>query len=297
MSLLKAEAAKLANDVLRQGIIETIVKESAVLQMMPFDTLVGTALTYNREKTLPSASFFDPLDTWTESTPTFDQFSAPLKILGGDADIDNFLQNSYANANDLSAVVLQSRLKAIAHLFSDSFFNGDSGLNPKSFDGLTKILTGTTQELAVGVNGGPLTLDLMDQMIDLVVPGKPDGLFVSRRTRRKLSSLRRASGNLLETGVDDFGRRALFYDGIPLFVDDFISDAQVQGSSGGVCSSIYAVKFGQEGMQGYQNDLPNAQLVGDLETKDAKRWRTKWYATCVNLSALGIARLKGITAA
>ena len=37
-----------------------------------------------------------------------------------------------------------------------------------------------------------------------VKPGKPDALFISKRTRRKLSSLRRASGNLLEVDVDQF---------------------------------------------------------------------------------------------
>ncbi len=45
--------------------------------------------------------------------------------------------------------------------------------------------------------------------------------------RRKLSSLRRASGNLLEVDVDQFGQRALFYDGIPRVVDEVVSDTQV----------------------------------------------------------------------
>ena len=57
-----------------------------------------------------------------------------------------------------------------------------------------------------------------------------------------VSGLRRASGNLLETDVDQFGQRALFYDGIPLVVDEFVSDTQAKGSSGNVCSSVYAVK-------------------------------------------------------
>ena len=63
---------------------------------------------------------------------------------------------------------------------------------------------------------------------------------MSKRTPRKLSSLRRASGNLLEVDRDQFGRRALFYDGIPLVVDEFVSDTQTKGSSGAVCSRIYA---------------------------------------------------------
>jgi hypothetical protein len=170
-------------------------------------------------------------------------------------------------------------------------------VNPKAFDGLTKTLDGTSQEIAAGANGGQLTLDLMDQMIDLVKPGKPDALFMSRRTRRKLSSLRRSNGNLLETGVDDFGRRALFYDGIPILIDDFISDTQVQGTSGNVCSSVYAVKFGQgAGVLGLEHGGIQIEEVGELETKDATRWRLKWYAGMSVMSLLGVARVKGILA-
>lgn len=295
MALTKVEAAKLTNDVFQQGVIETIVKESAVLQMLPFTTIIGTAYVYNREATMPAATFYDPGDTWTEATPTFTQITATLKILGGDADVDNFLQTAYANPNDLSLEVLRSRLKAVAHLFSDSFFNGDSGLNPKAFDGLTKVLTGTGQEIIAGANGAALTLDMMDELQDKILPGRPDALFVSRRTRRKLSSLRRASGNLLETDVDQFGQRALFYDGIPLIVDDFISDTQVQGSSGSVCSSVYAVKFGERvGVAGIENGDVQATPVGDLETKDAIRWRVKWYTGLTVQCMLGVARIKGI---
>lgn len=295
MAMTKAEAAKLTNDLLLRGVIETIVKESQLLARLPFMEVTGTAVTYNREATMPAATFYDTGDTWTEATPTFTQVTANLKILGGDADVDNFLQAAYADPNDIEAEVIASRAKSVAHLFSDGFFNGDVAVNPKSFDGLTKALTGTSQEISAGTNGAQLTLDLMDQMIDLVMPGKPDALLMSRRSRRKLSSLRRASGNLLETDVDDFGQRALFYDGIPVVIDDFVSDAQVQGSSGAVCSSVYAVKFGQgSGVLGLEQGGIQVEKVGELETKDASRWRIKWYAGMAAFSTLGMARVKGI---
>ncbi len=295
MAMTKAEAAKLTNDLLLRGVVETIVKESSVLQLLPFMEVTGTSVVYAREASMPSAAFFDVGDAWTESTPTFTQVTTNLKILGGDADVDNFLQATYADPNDIEAEVVSSRAKAIAHLFSDSFFNGDSGLTPKAFDGLTKVLNGSGQEIIAGANGAQLTLDMMDQMIDLVMPGKPDALFLSRRTRRKLSSLRRASGNLLEVDVDQFGQRALIYDGVPLYVDDFISDSQVQGTSGPVCSSVYAVKFGQGvGVLGLEHGGIQIEQVGELETKDATRWRLKWYAGLSVFSQLGVARVKGI---
>ncbi|MCM8749459.1 phage major capsid protein [Thermomicrobiaceae bacterium CFH 74404] len=292
--MTKVEAAKLTNDLLLRGVIETIVKESSVLLMLPFMEVTGTALTYNREATMPQAQFYDVGDTWAEATPTFTQVTVPLRILGGDADIDNFLQQTYANPNDLEAVVLESRAKAVAYAFTESFFIGDSTANPKSFDGLRKLVP-AAQTISPGANGGSLTLDLMDQLIDLVKPGKPDALLMSKRTRRKLSALRRASGNLLETDVDQFGRRALFYDGIPILVDDFIPDNETLGT-GTNLSSIYAVKFGSAGVMGLENGGIQVVRVGDLETKDASRWRVKWYVSLAVFSELGVARLQGITA-
>ena len=90
--------------------------------------------------------------------------------------------------------------------YGDTFFNGDTGVDAKSFDGLTKILTGTGQEFAAGTNGAQLTLDMMDQLIDMVLPGKPDALFMSRRTRRKLSSLW-TQYTALDTSMDIDPRR------------------------------------------------------------------------------------------
>ncbi|MCH8950056.1 MAG: hypothetical protein IIB87_06745 [Chloroflexi bacterium] len=67
---------------------------------------MGNGLTYNRENAAASAAFFDVGDTWTEDTPTFTQQTATLKILGGDADIDNFLIATRSNVQDLEAAVV-----------------------------------------------------------------------------------------------------------------------------------------------------------------------------------------------
>jgi HK97 family phage major capsid protein len=150
MAMTKTEAAKLTNDLLLRGVIETIVKESELLARLPFMEVTGTAVTYNREATMPAAGFYEVGDTWTEATPTFTQVTANLKIMGGDADVDNFVQATYADPNDIEAEVISNRAKAIAHLYSESFFNGDSGINVKSFDGLTKVLDGTAQEVSAG---------------------------------------------------------------------------------------------------------------------------------------------------
>ena len=88
-----------------------------LLARLPFMEVTGT-VTYNREATLPAAGFYDPGDTWTEATPTFTQVTASLKIMGGDADVDNFLQSTYADPNDIEAEVIANRSKAIANAVS-----------------------------------------------------------------------------------------------------------------------------------------------------------------------------------
>ena len=118
---------------------------------------------------------------------------------------------------------------------------------------------------------------MVDQLIDMVKPGRPDALLMHKRTRRKLSSLRRSSGALFETSVLAFGQHMVMYDGIPILVDDFIPINETQGTSGAVCSSIYAVKFGSEGIMGLENGGIQVEEVGELDMKDATRHRIKWY--------------------
>jgi hypothetical protein len=51
MALTLAEAGKLSNDMLLQGVVETIVKESPILRQLPFVEIVGNGLTYKQERT------------------------------------------------------------------------------------------------------------------------------------------------------------------------------------------------------------------------------------------------------
>ena len=300
MCLTMAEAAKLTQDLLLRRVIETIVSESQLLAYVPFMSVTGNALTYNVESALPTAQFYTVGDPWLEDTPTFAQRTAKLAILGGDADVDNFLQQTYSNPNDLAAAVVAAKAKAVGRKWSDTFFNGDSTADPKSFDGLHKLIPGAQRLKAAnhGANGGALTLDDLDATIDLVKPGKPDVLFLSKRTRRKLKQLRRNAANVMEVDIDRFGRRVEYYDGIPLVVDDFIQDNRTVGTSAGVCSTIYAVQFGYgRGVTGIDNGGVQVEEVGALETKDATRRRVKWYAAIVNFRDIAAAALEGITAA
>src|SRR4029079_3631666 len=142
MALTLAEAAKLSNDIVLQVVMETIILDSPILQALPFIEITGNGLTYNRENTNPSASFFSVGDTWVEGTPTFTQITSTLTIVGGDADIDNYLLTTRSNIQDLQAAVIRLRAKAVQQKFEDTFVNGDSVVDTKSFDGIEKLTIG-----------------------------------------------------------------------------------------------------------------------------------------------------------
>ena len=100
---------------------------------------------------------------------------------------------------DLEAAVVDLKAKAVRDKFEDTFVNGDTATDAKAFDGVDK-LTASGQTVSMGTNGATLSLDKLDELIDAVKGGKPHLLLVSRRSRRKLGALSRATGaGVLET--------------------------------------------------------------------------------------------------
>ncbi len=292
MALTLAEASKLSNDILQIGVIETIIKDSPVLQLLPFETVLGNGLTYNQENAAATAAFYDVGDTWAESTPTFTQLTAVLKILGGDADIDNFLRVTRSDLQDLETTIVELKAKAVRHKFEETFIAGSVGANPKSFDGID-VLCSSGQTESMGVNGGTLTLDKLDLLIDKVKGGRPDLLLMSKRSHRKLTALARQS-TILQTDLNEFGPRVPFYDGIPIGVSDFIPDNQTVGTSTD-CSTVYAMQFGTGALAGISSPGGvQVERVGSLETKDASRYRIKWYAAIALFNAVKLGKLTGV---
>ena len=301
------EADKYSRTQLLAGVVEEIVDASPMFAFLPFDTVLGNSLTYNRENTLGTAQFYDPADVWVESTPTVTQVVAKLKIVGGDADLDKFLALTRSNEQDLRAMVLSMKAKAVVRAIENELIYGDvDDVNAKGFDGLHEILgvvTGAQDVLAgSATTGGPGTFSKLDEMIDKVKPGPPDALIMSRRSRRQIKKLARSQGwDLALSQPAGLNRPINFYNDIPILINDFITDTEdcVDGGFGGKTgddtTSIFGVKFGAEGLHGIDGGQGlTVEDVGALETKDASRIRVKWYMSLVLMSTKALARLSGI---
>jgi len=304
MSISLDEASKLSEDILLKGIIETIVKDSPILQELPFIQITGNSLKYNREKTLPTVGWHAPVTgTWMTSEPEFEQVTASLCVLGGDADVDNFLKATRSNIQDLEAAVVELKAKALKDKFEETFIYGDSSDN-KQFDGVRKLIdTGTAgdQLIAMSDTGSTLTLAKLDELIDAVKGGKPDMLLMSRRSRRKINALVRAAGGMMETDRDNWGNFVQLWDGIPIGVNDWILDTHTlsggveTNTTGGTCSTIYAFQMGEGALCGLTSPGHlTVEPIGSLETKDASRTRIKWYCSLALFSSIKAAALIGV---
>lgn len=294
MALTLAESAKLSNDMVQRGVIETILEESPVLQRLPFETIEGNSFKYNQETTLGGAQFYAVNATWTESASAFTQKTASLAILGGDADVDNFIQRVRSNLNDQRAVQTQLKAKSVARVFEQNFITGAVASDANAFDGI-RALVPVGQTIEGGTSGAAMTLVLIDQTIDLVRGGKPHILLMSRRSRRKLKALLQASTHYVESGSDAFGRMVMMYDGIPVEVSDFQPDDETGSVGGTALSSLYAIQFSEsDGVVGLQNGGIEVIDLGQLDSKDASRVRVRWYVSMAILRDNCIARMRSI---
>jgi hypothetical protein len=266
---------------------------------------VGNALTYNRESALPAAEWHAANDDWATSPAiAFSQQTATLKILGQNADVDEYIKQTRSNIQDVEAAIIELTAKAIRHELEDKFLYGDTAVDANQFAGLRKIIdtaTASNQVIACGATGATLTLSMLDQLIDAVKGGKPDLLIMSRRSRRKINALARAAGNNLEVGKGLLGEFVQLYNGITIAVSDFQLDTHtVAGSvetltTGSTSSVIYAVQFGENGLCGLTSPGGlQVQPIGPMETKDATRTRIKWYVSLALFSQVKAAALIGV---
>ena len=95
---------------------------------------------------------------------------------------------------------------------------------------------------------------------------------------------------MLETSLDAFGRHVISYDGIPVITDDWLPIDETQGTES-AASSIWAVKFGSDGVMGLENGGIQVELVGEVQDQDATRHRIKWYTGLAIFSDYGLAKV------
>lgn len=274
------EADRLILTPLQQGIIQTVAKESAVLEVLPFVDINGSALSYTQEGALATVNFRDINETYTGTNPTFINKVESLSLLGGTVEVDRFIQLTQ-NIHDVRAEATASKAKAIANEFTRVFFAGDISKNPLEFNGLESRLI---PENDVDAAGWEISSGMIHQLMDKVMGGA-DVLFMNKRTRRHLTAIFEAQSTIIQIGQDAFGRQIKKFGDVRIAVveDIYLPD-----------DSIYAVNLGKDtGVVGIQN---NSVLASDNGLRGTiYETLIEWYVSIVDMNPKGFARLHNFT--
>lgn len=300
MALTLVEAAKRYQNPVQSAIVEMFPTYSDVLQFLPFNSIQGSAMRYNREETLPGVGFRGVNESYTESTGVLNPVTEPLVIGGGDLDVDAFILRT--QGADQRSVQEAMKVKALALRWTETFIKGDNATEPREFDGLQTRLTGS-QVISAGTtaNGAALSLAKLDELIDAV--DSPTHLIMNKAMRRRLSAAARLStvGGYITYTPDAFGRKIMQYNDLPILIADQdetgtdilgFTEAAYSGTS--TATSIYCVSFTEGMMTGIQSGEPMVKDLGELETKPVFRTRVEWDCGIAIFHAKAAARLKHI---
>jgi hypothetical protein len=316
LAVTLAQAALLSENDLQRGVIETFVQTSPVLDRLPLMPIEGNAYAYDAEASLPGVAFRTVNEAYTESTGTVNQLVESLVILGGDADVDRFIVQTRGNLNDQRAVQTAMKVKAASYLYQDTFFNGDTSVNSKAFDGLKKRLTGG-QVIPAATNGLPVLgngttdpqafFDQLDALLALVpgINGENGALYANAAISAKIRGAGRRIGGVDTVREDLTGKRVLQYNGIPILDPGanaagttILPQTETQGTASGTASSIYAVKFGEDETDGGVTGLTNGGVMVDdlglLQSQPVYRTRIEFYCGLAVFAGKGAARLTGV---
>lgn len=307
-SVTLAESAKLAQDELVAGVIENIITVNRMFDLLPFDSIDGNALAYNRENVLGDVIMAGVGTTFSgagagKNPATFTKVTANLTTIMGDAPVNGLIQATRSgDGNDQTAVQIASKAKSAGRQYQDMLINGDGTGN--EFVGLIGLCA-NSQKVGTGTNGGPLSFAFLDELLDLVTDkdGEVDYLAMHARTIRSYKALLRALGGASINEVMELpsGKEVPAYSGVPIFRNDYIPTNQVKGSGSGQ-TTIFAGTFddgsrthGITGLTAANEMGIHVVDVGEAEDADEHIWRVKWYCGLALFSEKGLACADGIT--
>ena len=296
-----AQSARMTNDVLQAGVIEVLATESKLLQLLPFMNVQGSGYTYNIEKNLGNAQFRKVNSGYNYGAIETIPVTERIVILGDEAIVDTYQIAVESDINNLMAIEVALRTKAIAHKFEKCFIDGGkaagSGVPSESVaNEFVGILTRYTETAPANIPSAALPLfqaqvitktdDLigdLDTLLDMVAGGA-DCLIMNKKTRRQVTAKGRA---FCDYRQGEFGTQFVQYGGIDIVdVDgDLLAD-----------DVVIAAKFGaKEAVCGLQNGGVRVTALGEMESQPQLKTRIEWFVglAVFNPKAVAVRKVAG----
>ncbi len=283
-------------DKVDQMVVDEFRRDSFLLDKLIFDNTVspgtgGSTMTYGYMQLLtPSTAEGRKLnEEYKPGEALKTKKSADLKIFGGSFQVDRVLEETAAKSE--IAFQLQQKTKAASNKFHYDFINADSTNKETDFDGLEKLVKGTSteyipstsidlsDETKIAANSKKFVFEL-DQWLG-TLDGRPDMLLMNRRMKTIMSAVARELKYFTQT-EDAFGRKVDNYDGIPMvdmgeYYDGLTTVPCVATDTAGE-TSIYAVTIGLDACHGIspkgekiiKTYLPDMKAPGAVKTGEVE---------------------------
>lgn len=277
-----------------QAVYDEFGRSSLLLGSLIYDNAVspgtgGSNLIYGYTslKTPSTAQYREINEDYEPDHAVREEKTTKLKILGGAYQIDRVIQTTSGIINEAEFQASQ-KIQAAANLFHNTVINGDDVTDPKSFDGLSKLLTGTSTELNTdGIidltdtddSNKFLLLDELDEFLS-ELDGTPTMLMGNSKLITKIKAYARRAGYYTRS-ENAFGVKVDNYDGIG-FVDlgNFTTvdaagnvtnrpivntvDREIGGETVSGLTDLYAVDIAMDGFHGVTPTGENAGITSNL---------------------------------
>ena len=206
---------------------------------------------------------------------------------------------------------IQSVSRSLRMTIEDDFINGSHAESGgREMNGLrVKIPTTSSQAIANHATGAGLSTAKLDELIAQVSgPNSEKVLVMNKKLKTRWGAFPRSSNSgLLLTGVDQLGRQATVYDGVPILETEVNSqNVDIQGfTEDNNTSSVYCIRFGEGATSGLQGPGIDAQGneqtglvvydVGESFQTPTRLTRISWHIGSVVEDPTSIARLYNVT--
>lgn len=317
MPVSLADIAKASVEPAQKGFILDLLRNSDLLASVPMIDVPGLKVTATRWQTMPSAGFRKLNAGYTESTGTTEDVGDTLALLGGDVKIDRIGTKVQSVREAPLVTQMKMKAKAVAFAFTNSFFNGDHGVDPDGFEGVKKRVSNmpSRQTIDLASSGDALKvlastanqktfLDALHSAIKVV-----DGathIWLNENTYLKFGSLLRDLG-LQYNVMQMYDKTWETFANVPLIdvglksdkTTEIITNTEDPGDGGNDATSIYVARMDEEdGLCGIQLAGTGLQVYDPLNGNEIESGpqylrRIDWPVGLQSPSQYCIARIKG----
>lgn len=268
----------------RRAIIELFPEMVDFMSDLPFMTAAGGVYRYQTEGELPDNMGFRAINELpNEGHGLLNDAVEQTFPIAGNIDVDRVLLNRYGAAR--KTIDEKMSLKKKAKVWADTFIGGDNQSAPREFTGLKarlRAVNGSTDGSnymsrvlanSTASGGGPLSLAQLDRAIGLVED--PTAIIMPKAIKDRFAAAQRDTtiGGFISLDKDEMGRQIMRYGNLPIYsgygvtkFGEFLPFNEVAtGGGAAVTSSIYIVRFGEDGVTALETSPMEVTDFGLLE--------------------------------